>query len=267
MRLYDGWRYEERGENASPASDFIRIGFKEYKKQFDISLLSLNRTSDTLYRNNEQMRNMQQLGTVIDSLEKNLSQVKEKMKKEVLTPLAFINYVDNGWQTPNKEKLKTLRPFADIPDSIKGMIDQRVLNQVNSVKQTNDFLVAEYDSLLKDLHSNQIEWHRKIALSMACLVLFLIGAPLGSIIRKGGLGTPLIFAIGFFMVFYFLSNTGQKFAKEGSITPFTGMWLSTFVLIPIGVFLTYKALRDSQLFNKEFYFRLKKDVKKLFHKN
>src|SRR5204862_5247800 len=119
-----------------------------------------------------------------------------------------------------------------------------------------------YDSKTKDLRLHQIEWHRKITLSLACLVLFLIGAPLGSIIRKGGLGSPLIFAIGFFMVFYFLSNTGQKFAKEGSMTPFTGMWLSTFVLIPLGIFLTYKALRDSQLFNKEFYFRLKGNLTK-----
>jgi lipopolysaccharide export system permease protein len=118
----------------------------------------------------------------------------------------------------------------------------------------------------KALRLHLIEWHRKIALSAACLVLFLIGAPLGSIIRKGGLGTPLIFAIVFFMVFYFLSNTGQKFAKEGSMSPFAGMWLSTFILVPIGIFLTYKALRDSQLFNKEFYFRLRGNLRKTFKK-
>ena len=126
----------------------------------------------------------------------------------------------------------------------------------------NDVLVAEYDSKKKDLRLHLIEWHRKIALSAACLVLFLIGAPLGSIIRKGGLGSPLIFAIIFFMVFYFLSNTGQKFAKEGAMSPFMGMWLSTFVLLPVGVFLTYKALKDSQLFNKETYFRWRKKFRK-----
>jgi lipopolysaccharide export system permease protein len=68
------------------------------------------------------------------------------------------------------------------------------------------------------------------------------------------------------MVFYFLSNTGQKFAKEGSMSPFVGMWLSTFILVPIGIFLTYKALRDSQLFNKEFYFRLRGNLRKTFKK-
>ncbi|MEI9808976.1 MAG: LptF/LptG family permease [Bacteroidota bacterium] len=110
------------------------------------------------------------------------------------------------------------------------------------------------------MRKHKIEWHRKIVLSIACLVLFLIGAPLGAIIRKGGLGTPLIFAIIFFMVFYFATTTGEKFAKENTLTPFYGMWLATFVLVPIGLFLTYKAMRDSQLFNKESYHRFARRI-------
>jgi lipopolysaccharide export system permease protein len=86
----------------------------------------------------------------------------------------------------------------------------------------------------------------------------MIGAPLGSIIRKGGLGTPLIFAIIFFMIFYFSTTTGEKFAKENTLTPFSGMWLATFLLVPVGLFLTYKAMRDSQLFNRESYYRIVK---------
>jgi lipopolysaccharide export system permease protein len=112
----------------------------------------------------------------------------------------------------------------------------------------------------KRLRKHKIEWHHKIALSLACLVLFLIGAPLGSIIRKGGLGTPLIFAIVFFMVFYFSTTVGEKLANENTLTPFTGMWLATFLLVPIGFFLTYKAMRDSQLFNKEWYYRFARPI-------
>ena len=97
---------------------------------------------------------------------------------------------------------------------------------------------------------------------MACLVLFMIGAPLGSIIRKGGLGSPLIFSIVFFMLFYFSNTSGEKSAKEGSMTPFAGMWLATFILLPIGLFLTYKAMRDSQLFNKEVYQRFFKKIRR-----
>jgi len=117
----------------------------------------------------------------------------------------------------------------------------------------------------RNLRKHEIEWHRKISLSLACLVLFLVGAPLGSIIRKGGLGTPLIFAIIFFMVFYFSSTTGEKFAKENTLSPFAGMWLATFILVPVGLFLTYKAMRDSQLFNKESYYRMARFIARIFH--
>jgi lipopolysaccharide export system permease protein len=163
--------------------------------------------------------------------------------------------------------VKPAKSFDEVlPDSLRNFINEKAHAQFLSANSTAEGLVAEYEMREKALRLHKIEWHQKIALSAACLVLFLIGAPLGSIIRKGGLGTPLIFAIVFFMIFYFLGNTGQKFAKEGTMSPFAGMWLSTFVLVPIGIFLTYKALRDSQLFNKEFYFRLRGNLRKTFKK-
>ena len=268
MKLYDGWRYEEKGERYSTTSpDFIRMGFKEYIKQFDLSSLQFRKTSDSLYQNNQQMRNMNQLDYAIDSLKKELVKIKLRTSREELSFFQFPAYLDSGWRRPDTFKIKGVKNFYDlIPDSLRNSVNQQAYNQTTSAKSVNDILVAEYESKKKDLRLHQIEWHRKIDLSIACLVLFLIGAPIGSIIRKGGLGTPLIFAIIFFMVFYFLSNTGQKFAKEGAMSPFLGMWLSTFVLVPIGIFLTYKALKDSQLFNKEFYFRLRKNLRKMLVK-
>ena len=269
MRLNDGWRYQERGDRYSN-SEFIRLGFKEYIKQFDLSSLQFKKSSDSMYQNNQQMRNMKQLDQAIDSLKKEVVKVKLRIKKEELPFFQFAPYVDSGWKkpdtlTPITPGAKAAKSFDDIlPDSLRNFIEEKARSQILSANSTNEVLATDYDMRKKALRLHQIEWHRKIALSAACLVLFLIGAPLGSIIRKGGLGTPLIFAIIFFMVFYFLSNTGQKFAKEGSMSPFTGMWLSTFVLVPIGIFLTYKALRDSQLFNKEFYFRLRGNLRKTF---
>lgn len=265
MRLKDGWRYEERGERYSASSqEFIRLGFKEYTKQFDLSSLQFKKTSDSLYQNNQQMRNMKQLDYAIDSLKKELTKIKVRTRKEPLAFFHFPAYLDSSWN-PDTNKLARVKNFnALIPDSLLTSVNQRAYGQVTSAKSVNDILNTEYDSKRKDLRLHQIEWHRKIALAVACLVLFLIGAPLGSIIRKGGLGTPLIFAIIFFMIFYFLSNTGQKFAKEGAMSPLVGMWLSTFVLVPMGAFLTYKALKDSQLFNKEFYFRLRKNLIRMF---
>ena len=106
-----------------------------------------------------------------------------------------------------------------------------------------------------------IEWHRKFTLSFACIVLFLIGAPLGAIIRKGGLGAPMVSAIAFFVVFFLLNNFGEKLAKSGQWSVYAGMWLSSLFLIPVGLFLTYKAMRDSQLFNQEFYYRFLQPIK------
>ena len=116
----------------------------------------------------------------------------------------------------------------------------------------------------------KVEWHKKLSLSVACLVLFLIGAPLGSIIRKGGLGMPLVMALVFFLIFYLLNIFGEKFTKDNLLTPVFGMWLPVIVLTPVGIFLTYKAMHDSQLFNKEYYYRAAKTFRtwliKLFGK-
>ena len=106
------------------------------------------------------------------------------------------------------------------------------------------------------LLSYKIEWQKRFTLSLACFVMFLIGAPLGSIIRKGGLGTPLIFAIAFFVLFHLLNTFGERFSKEEVMKPIFGIWLSIYVLIPIATFLLVKAMKDSQLFNNEYYFRV-----------
>lgn len=143
-----------------------------------------------------------------------------------------------------------------LPDSARTGVQQRAVSQFSSMRSTVESTLLNVKDKEKRLRKHKVEWHRKIVLSLACLVLFLIGAPLGSIIRKGGLGTPLVFAIIFFLIFYFSTNTGEKFVGGGKLTPFAGMWLATFILTPVGIFLTYKAMRDSQLFSKEWYYRI-----------
>ncbi|MEO7983245.1 MAG: LptF/LptG family permease, partial [Bacteroidota bacterium] len=152
-----------------------------------------------------------------------------------------------------------------LPDTSITLTYSRATEKVNMVRSSLDIINSDYDQKRKDMRFYLIEWHRKFALSFACFVLFMIGAPLGSIIRKGGLGTPLIFAIIFFMIFYFSSTAGEKFAKENSLSPFGGMWLATFILLPVGIFLIYKAMHDSQLFNKEVYARFIRLIGKFFH--
>jgi lipopolysaccharide export system permease protein len=254
FNLKNGWRYEERG-GAGEASEFIRIGFKEYTRSFDLSAFQFQRSNDSLNKMNYRMLSMRQLAVVIDSMRRNDNVLDKRVNREIFVQSAFSRHMDSSWKNVKPEKLsgKTFENY--IPTDLRNLVYERVANKVAGLRTSYDSFMSQYASEQKEMRRHQIEWHRKISLSLACLVLFMIGAPLGSIIRKGGLGNSMISSIIFFMLFYFISNTGEKFAKEGSWNVFYGMWLSTFILTPLGIFLIYKAVHDSQLFNREFYFR------------
>ncbi|HEX6334427.1 MAG TPA: LptF/LptG family permease [Flavisolibacter sp.] len=253
--MKNGWRYEERGTSGSTQTDYIRLGFKEYKRQFDLGAFGLKqRTADSVNRNNAKMLSMRQLERAMDSINREGDRMAKRVKSEVYSAMSGLNYLDSGWKV-HTAAVKPVEIDSLVPDTIRSSVQQRISNRVNAMRVNAEIIVAQYEDQERNMRQHQIEWHRKISLSVACLVLFLIGAPLGSIIRKGGLGTPLIFSIIFFMLFYFSSTTGEKFSKEGTLPPHIGMWLSTIFLIPLGLFLTYKAMHDSQLLNKEFYFR------------
>jgi lipopolysaccharide export system permease protein len=267
FNLKDGWRYQERGNVYAKSNiEYIRLGFKEYKKQFDLSTLGFsNRTADSVNKNNEKMFSMRQLDIAIDSLKKDLEMTRTKSTRDMFSLLQFSSLLDSAWNQlpPDSSRFSQVKSVNELlPDSARSNINEMAKSTAGGIRINAESMFQVLKDKGRNLRKHQVEWHRKITLSLACLVLFLIGAPLGSIIRKGGLGTPLIFAIIFFMVFYFSSNTGEKFAKEGTLNPFTGMWLATFVLLPLGLFLTYKAMRDSQLFNKEFYGRFVRFVRK-----
>jgi lipopolysaccharide export system permease protein len=152
--------------------------------------------------------------------------------------------------------------FADIiPDSVRLDVTTKAISIVNQSKVSLYQPVSLFTSGEKTIRQYEIAWHEKITLAIACMVMFIIGAPLGSIIRKGGIGMPLVFAVVFFVIFFLLNNFGKKLAGSAVLSPLEGMWMATYVLTPIGIFLIYKALNDSQLFNKEFYFRLTKKIR------
>lgn len=263
--LRNGWRYEEKGSPGSPNTDFIRLGFKEYKREFDISNFGLQqRTADSVNKNSAPMYSMRQLDQAIDSLKKLNSNLAKRVQDDIFVTVTFVHYLDSNLNNVPAKNVKTFDSL--IPDSIKAIINQKVSIKLSSLRLSAETAALQYKDEERNLRIHKIEWHRKLSMSLACLVLFLIGAPLGSIIRKGGLGSPLIFAIIFFILFFFISTTGEKSSREGSMDPSFGMWLSTIFLTPIGIFLIYKAMHDSQLFNKEFYTRAARNVRKAFRK-
>src|SRR5688572_10441188 len=267
FNLEDGWRYQEKGDRFSKNTEFIRIGFKEYSKQFDLSNLGLQkRTSDTVNRSNHRMRSMRQLSGAIDSLQKDLERYPIKVKQDVFSVFTFSKYLDSGYTKPDTPII-TAKRFEDlVPDSNLFAVEQKAASQIGSITLNAEIANSEFRIKQKDLRLHKIEWHKKITLSLACLVLFLIGAPLGSIIRKGGLGTPIVIAVLLFIFFFFFNTSGEKYAKENVMTPFSGMWMASLFLFPVGIFLTYKAMHDSNLMSKEFYFRRWRKIKALFNR-
>jgi lipopolysaccharide export system permease protein len=251
--LINGWRYQEKGVRNVTNTEFNRMGFKEYKKVFDMKSFQMNKSGDSAFYD-PKMLSVRQLNTAIDSLEHADSVYIKKSKAEVSPYLRFARYADSSWKH-TKNPLPKVAPDKLFSDSIHQSLIDAAANQLATIKGTVFVMATDQKEKLASLELHEIEWHRKFTLSAACLVLFLIGAPLGSIIRKGGLGTPLVFAIIFFVVFHLFNTFGEKFVKSGQTNALAGMWLSTFVLIPIGAFLTYKAMRDSQLLNQEFYYR------------
>ena len=107
---------------------------------------------------------------------------------------------------------------------------------------------------LNQLYRSKNEWHRKLAFPISIMIFFLIGAPLGAIIRKGGLGMPIVISVGFFVIYYIISISGEKWAREGDWSSLMGMWISSIILTPIAIYLTYKATNDSSLLDTDWYY-------------
>ena len=259
FNLENGYRYQERGNAADSSTEFIRLGFKEFKKLFDLSILQKQNTNDSIFKNNQKMLSARQLTKNIDSLKILDDSLNKRIYTNLKAYMHFTDLNDSVWKKTGKiPKLKNAREL--VADSAFSIVNDRALALAADLKNALQFNGFDTDGREKNIRLHKIEWHRKFAFSMACLVLFFIGAPLGSIIRKGGMGMPLVVAIVFFLIFHLLNMFGEKFVKENLTSPFMGMWLAIIVLIPVGFFLTYKAMHDSQLFSKEFYHRMFKKI-------
>jgi lipopolysaccharide export system permease protein len=258
--MYNGWRYQERGQRSTTNTEFTRLYFKEYKKIFDLKSFQMNKTADILY--DPKMLSVRQLDKAMDSIQNKDDYFISKTNVDVASYLKFMKYKDSSHLFNAKKNIQPLKKFSALmPDSLITSIRLSADYLLPSLTYNLTAISETYNENIKANSALGIEWHRKFTLSFACFVLFLIGAPLGSIIRKGGLGTPLVLAIIFFVLFFLLNNFGEKLAKSGQWDVFYGMWMSSLILIPVGLFLTYKAMRDSQLLNQEFYYRLLQPIK------
>lgn len=261
LNLFKGSSYEEKENRPGRFSKpLMRTEFEEELVRFDLSSFRMTRTNEQLFKDNYQMLNLVQLTSASDSLKKKIDEKKSDFFK-TLTRSLYLEFEKNKnpFLPDNKEDNFINNFTADR----RSIIVSSSTYSARSMKSLTDDAAQDLEIKSKSLAKHQIEWQRKFTLSFACLILFFIGAPLGAIIRKGGLGTPVVVSIIFFLIYHIISITGEKFAREGVIPPYKGMWMSSMILLPIGIFLTYKATTDSGLFDKDTYV---KAFKQLFGK-
>jgi lipopolysaccharide export system permease protein len=265
MTLYNGYSTNELEENNTSLNEkkfpFRRDHFAKQTVVIPLSGFGLDRSSMDLFKSNSGMLNISQLTVFIDSLnimydERLESNFNDYKDVQLYTPLTYSNVPIDKLDSVYKDNPLKFDPWA-IFDTLSIINKKTSLSfAIDKVKSASTFLSQREESLhneVKYRKSYEVDWHKKFTLAFSCLVFFFIGAPLGAIIRKGGLGTPAVISVLFFIIYYIVSLTGEKLVKEDLIGSIPGMWVASFILLPIGIFLTYKATTDSAFLNIETY--------------
>ena len=252
FQLYDGTNYQETNTRRYRDTTLAlqRIHFARQEMVIPLENYSFQHSDSARY--GEQVRSMsnEQLKHGRDSLAEKADAGVERFLKEIRNSytLQWQSQLDSGWKDPakkpfdlNKEPAKWDDPF-ERKQAYESALSS--VNQLQSTIQTQGMEAYEYTRLLR---LSEVEIWKKYAQALACFILFFIGAPIGSLIRKGGLGTPAVVSILFFVLYWVVDISGTKLARDGATTPFIGDFISAFVLVPIGVFLTWMAIREKSI--------------------
>ncbi len=255
LKLRNGIRYEESPgtSGANTRQRLTRIRFKETEQKFDLSSFKLKRTNESDFNKNYQMMSSGQLRHYQDSTARNLDSGAIRNYQLMGAFVRYLNF-PHKFKGPPKP-IDRVKPdyFNKLTFDQQVVAVNNALNEARSLKDMAKTRYTRYVEVNKDIRRAYVEWQKKYTLSALCLALFLIGAPLGAIIRKGGLGLPVVVSVIFFLIYYIISTIGEKAVKEGSVSPFLGMWIAPIILTPIGLFLSYKAANDSVLFDADLY--------------
>jgi len=265
LTLFSGNSYEQQDNRSRKERTYphVRNEFQKQVIRFDMAEFGMRRSSEDIFKDNYKMQSLGQLKQNIDTLKASLTSRKVNFYENLKRNFAALK-TDTSTLIAHPKNYETALSLFDEPQHSR--IVEASLNMARSTRSYTNSAKDDITARSTRVNRYWIEVHRKFTLSIACLILFFIGAPLGAIIRKGGLGLPTVFSIVFFLIYYLLSITGEKFAKEGLWTVVEGMWLSSAVLFPVGLFLTYKATTDSKIFEWESYFKPVKRVFEAFRK-
>ena len=267
LTLYNGSSYAELlGENNRVQKNrpFRRDRFEMQQFLFNLPGSEFERTDQELYKDNYLMKNMKQLTEDIRGLtaerEDKLRQVGANIQMTQLFRFEDKKEVRDSL-TSEQDSLTMIRTnidsiFSGYPLFKKTQVIEYAVNLARTTQNTINSHAEEYRIRSRWINWHKVEWQRKMTQSFACLIFLLIGAPLGAIIRKGGLGTPVVVSVIFYIFYHIISLAGEKYAKAGVLPVWIGMWGSSILLLPVGIYLTIKSTRDSIVLNTETYLLL-----------
>ena len=236
LTLKNGVTYEEKEETNRPKKGamqpqkpikhmpLVSGNFETMVLRLDLSSFIFQNNDEEIFKNSFEMMTVAQLDQTIDSLA-----IQRDSLAIAIQHFQGSNTAQKDVNTPSITSAKNvaLDNNAKQQKTLEGM-NEELLNRT------------------KFINRHKIEWHRKFTLAFSCIILFFIGAPLGAIIRKGGLGWPTILALGIFILFEMLTIAGEKMTKSNILEPYIGMWLATFVTLPMGLFITYRARMEGK---------------------
>jgi lipopolysaccharide export system permease protein len=261
IELFNGKTFvEEANENLrEDGTPFVRQSFKENRIMFNLASFNLDRTREELFAENKMMKNISQLKYVTDSLQRQIGR-ESKLVSTNITPY-YTYFRSKQPVMANKPLAADAKIEKEVP-AVDQAILQAATNKARNLRSFTQSFVERLQNTQRETNNFQIEIYRKYTQSAACLIMFLIGAPLGAIIKKGGLGVPVLISILFFITFYVLSILGEKWGREGLLPVVQGMWMANLILLPIGLFFLYQARNDSALLEVDMYRRFINKLKR-----
>lgn len=264
LDLFNGQIFAEETQNnvasSTSGQGFVRQQFKINNLLFNLASFDLDRTREELFKGSKMMLNIKQLAHVTDSLR---TQLKKDKKAASYHVSPYYSYLPIDSTRKAKLVILTKVTKKGPPVITKDMLSIAA-NKARNIRSFTSVQAEKLKTLYREANNFEIEIFRKYTQSAACLIMFLIGAPLGAIIKKGGLGMPVIISIFFFIIFYVLTILGEKWGREGLVVVAAGMWAANFILLPVGLFFLYQARNDSNLlefgFLKRFANKLQKST-------
>jgi len=264
LSLYDGESFanlnKQRISNSANSVPYRRETFASKEILLDFNT-DFSRLDDSALKDQHVAKNFKQLSQSIDSVSKisdarSTGQAKDLVDQHFLGREILRGKLVNDSLKRSKSVLNADSLFLSLNQQSMIRATTSAVEKAKSMKDLVEYNKMMLNEPVNYVLRHEIERHRKFTLSFACLIFFFIGAPLGAIIRKGGLGLPVVISVIMFIIYYIIDNTGYKMAREGFWPSYEGMWLSSALLLPVGIFITYKAVVDATLFNPEQYIRI-----------